>query len=327
MDKYSNSGNGDSLLNADAMNSKHHRLLVPVFFLILLLIHGDSLAQPVSVNIPAKKDNTLYEDPAGALSNGAGYYLFAGRTSQLTNSIRRGLMAFDVASMIPPGSVIVDARLTLFMSKASALATANTIELHRLQSDWGEGTSDALGEEGGGAPAATGDATWIHTFFNTGFWTSPGGDLVAGISSSASVNLVGFYTFMSTTNMVADVQNWLDNPADNFGWIILGDETAPGTSRRFNCKEDTLSTNRPILTLSYNPPTCCIGIRGDVNHDGLDANILDLTYLVDRIFRGGPPAFCAVEADLNSDGTPSNIIDLTFLVDRIFRGGPPSGPC
>jgi hypothetical protein len=72
---------------------------------------------------------------------------------------------------------------------------------------------------------------------------------------------------------------------------------------------------------------CCIVNRGDCNNDGTDANILDLTFLVDRIFRGGPPAVCPEEADVNSDGATSNILDLTFLVDRIFRGGPPPGPC
>ncbi len=73
--------------------------------------------------------------------------------------------------------------------------------------------------------------------------------------------------------------------------------------------------------------SCCVGIRGDVNNDGADANILDLTFLVDRIFRGGPQAVCLDEADVNSDGAPSNILDLTFLVDRIFRGGPAPGGC
>ncbi len=66
-----------------------------------------------------------------------------------------------------------------------------------------------------------------------------------------------------------------------------------------------------------------VGSRGG----GADANILDLTFLVDRLFRGGPAAGCPTEADVNSDGTSSNILDLTFLVDRIFRGGPAPGPC
>ncbi len=73
--------------------------------------------------------------------------------------------------------------------------------------------------------------------------------------------------------------------------------------------------------------TCCFDNLGDVNDDGTDANILDLTYLVDRIFRGGPPAYCDGEADLNGDSSAANILDLTFLVDRIFRGGPAPGPC
>lgn len=74
-------------------------------------------------------------------------------------------------------------------------------------------------------------------------------------------------------------------------------------------------------------PACCIGNRGDLNNDGTNLNILDLTFIVDRIFRGGPPPVCPKEADVNSDGVSTNILDLTFIVDRIFRGGAPAGPC
>ena len=69
------------------------------------------------------------------------------------------------------------------------------------------------------------------------------------------------------------------------------------------------------------------GIRGDFDRNGTDADVFDLTYLIDDIFRGGPDSPCILEADINSDGTPSNILDLTFLVDFIFRGGPAPGPC
>ncbi|MGH8015821.1 MAG: CHRD domain-containing protein, partial [Candidatus Zixiibacteriota bacterium] len=72
---------------------------------------------------------------------------------------------------------------------------------------------------------------------------------------------------------------------------------------------------------------CCQGGRGDLNYDGVNTNILDLTYAVDRIFRGGLPAPCFEEGDVNSDGTTINVLDLTFIVDRIFRGGPSAGPC
>jgi len=73
---------------------------------------------------------------------------------------------------------------------------------------------------------------------------------------------------------------------------------------------------------------CCVGIRGDANGDGsVLPNIIDLNYMVNRIFRGGPPYPCPKEADVNSDGGIGNIIDLNFLVNYIFRGGPLPGPC
>jgi len=72
---------------------------------------------------------------------------------------------------------------------------------------------------------------------------------------------------------------------------------------------------------------CCIGIRGDFNGDGIENNILDLTFIIDDIFRGGPPASCPAESDLNGDGILANILDLTYIIDDIFRGGPPPGAC
>ena len=72
---------------------------------------------------------------------------------------------------------------------------------------------------------------------------------------------------------------------------------------------------------------CCVNLRGDPNNDGNESNILDLTYAVDRIFRGGPAAVCFEEGNPNGDANSLNILDLTYFVDRIFRGGPPPVPC
>ncbi len=76
------------------------------------------------------------------------------------------------------------------------------------------------------------------------------------------------------------------------------------------------------------PEGCCIGIRGDMNGDNsASADILDLTYIVDLIFRGGSEISCPEEGDINSDGVVGSILDLTFVVDLIFRGGPQPGYC
>ena len=76
------------------------------------------------------------------------------------------------------------------------------------------------------------------------------------------------------------------------------------------------------------PAGCCQGNRGDMNgDDNASSDILDLTYIVDLIFRGGSDISCPEEGDINGDGVSGNILDLTFVVDIIFRGGPPPGPC
>ena len=47
---------------------------------------------------------------------------------------------------------------------------------------------------------------------------------------------------------------------------------------------------------------CCVGFRGDVNGDGADIDIVDLTFLVDYLFGIPPVLNCLPEADLNGDG-------------------------
>jgi len=192
------------------------------------------------------KDNTLYEyDPAeGDHSNGAGFHFFAGETAM--GELRRGVLAFDIAGSIPPGSTITAVSLSLNMSR-TLLETARTVELHKLLADWGEGTSHAPGEEGDGAPATTNDATWRHRFFDTIFWAMQGGDFSATVSASQVVGPVGQYTW-SSAQMVEDVQSWLDNPSSNFGWLVLGDESTNATSKRFDTRE---SASPPVLTIEY----------------------------------------------------------------------------
>jgi hypothetical protein len=204
-----------------------------------------SSASAAMISIFPSKDNTLYEyDPAeGDHSNGAGFHFFAGENGM--GELRRGVVAFDIAGTIPAGSTITAVSLTMNMSMTPA--GPETVELHKLLADWGEGTSHAPGGEGDGAPATTNDATWRHRFFDTIFWAMEGGDFSATVSASQSVGPVGQYTW-SSVQMVADVQSWVNNPASNFGWLVLGDESVAGSAKRFDTRE---SSSPPVLTIEY----------------------------------------------------------------------------
>jgi hypothetical protein len=210
---------------------------------------GLSLASAATIDINPIKDNTLYEYvPAdGDRSNALGNYFFAGETGM--GLLRRGVLAFDIAGNVPAGSTITSVSLSTQMSM-TASNTPRTIELHVLLADWGEGTSHAPLEEGQGAPATPNDATWRHRFFDTIFWTTQGGDFSGTVSASQSVGAIGQYIWTSP-QMVADVQSWLDNPANDFGWLVLGDESGIATAKRFDTRE---STSPPVLSIEYTPP-------------------------------------------------------------------------
>ena len=195
------------------------------------------------------KDNTLYQDDSGAVSNGAGGFFFAGNNNR--RLARRALIAFDVAGNIPAGSTITTVSLTLNVSRTQA--GGEPVELHRLLADWGEGASVGAGNQGGGGAAAPGDATWIHRFSGGETWAAPGGDFSPTVSANITVGVGGAHTW-SSAQMVADVQGWLNDPSSNFGWLLSGPEAGPQTAKRFDSKEASNPANRPALTIEFTPP-------------------------------------------------------------------------
>jgi hypothetical protein len=223
------------------------RKILPALLIAAMLgVPGLAIAQLANIN--PVKDNTLYQyDPTeGDQSNALGNHFFAGETAM--HELRRGVLAFDIAGNIPAGSTILGVTLSLNMSR-TGLDTSRTVELHKLLADWGEGTSQASGDEGTGAPATPNDATWRHRFFDTIFWTTEGGDFSATVSASQSVGAVGMYMW-SSPHMIGDVQSWLNNPATNFGWLVLGDESDILTAKRFDTRESAIP---PVLTIQYTP--------------------------------------------------------------------------
>jgi hypothetical protein len=215
--------------------------------LMLVLVAGTCRAVFGDTVILAPiRDNTLYEDGAGSLSNGAGIYFFAGKTA--APSLRRAVILFDFSS-IPSNATITSVSLALYLSKTHGGSATTT--LSKASQAWGEGISNA-GEPGGaGIQAEANDATWFHTFYNTQFWVNHGGDFSSTTSASTTVGAVNATYTWSGSGMVADVQGWVSNPATNFGWFIRGTETT-GKAQRYNSRENI--SNPPRLTVMYTAP-------------------------------------------------------------------------
>jgi hypothetical protein len=206
-------------------------------------------ATPARVELTPSKDATLFQDDAGAVDNGAGEGLFVGSTNN--RSVRRALIAFDLTS-IPRGSVVsrVELRLTVTRTQSGP----QNVALHRVAADWTQGAATAAGNEGGGAPAATGDATWVHRSFDRTRWARPGGDFAETPSVGVSVAGDGPVTFPSTPQLVTDVQSWVNSPEQNFGWALVGNERDPQTAKRFASREAADARVRPTLIVDLLPP-------------------------------------------------------------------------
>lgn len=267
-----------------------------------------------TVFLTADRDNTLYDDGFGGVSNGAGSYLFLGNTS--LGQYRRALVRFDVAGALPPGAVVTSARLRVAVSLAPPLVDPSPTTLHRLLEDWGEGTSNA-GEPGGrGTLATTGDATWRYRFYNTVEWATEGGTFVPAASAASLLGLAGeSTTYGSTPEMVADVQGWLDTPGGNYGWILRGDEDFFTTARRINSRENAAPETRPILEITFDPPSACSPCVADFNNSGGTPDDADVTAFF-AAWNAGDEC-----ADANGSGGTPDDADVTTFFNLWNAGG------
>lgn len=212
--------------------------------ILLTVLFLAGIAHAETVYIPATKDNTLYEHPAGELSNGSGDFLIVGRAQ--AGETRRALIAFTDLSAIPENATIHSVKLRLNL--ASVRMPASRIWLFRVHKDWGEGASDASGNEIAGAPAEPGDATWIHTHFAEEKWDYPGGDRAYLNSAELDVNEPGSYVFHSG-EMIYDVENWRTQSAGNYGWLITPHTQKITAAMQIRSREN--SKFPPMLEVTY----------------------------------------------------------------------------
>lgn len=225
-------------------------------------------------------------------------FVASGRDGSGSGLRRRGLFRFDLGS-IPTNASIESASLRLTVGSGN-VANGRSFSLYRLLVNWGEGTKSA----NLGLPATAGEATWNNRFHPDQPWSSPGGaagiDYVTDKSSSTFVGGLGNYTW---ADLESDIQFWLRNPEQNFGWMLISDdEGAVMSARRFSSR--TAGPNaRPMLTVVYTLPV----LAGDANNDG-KVDLLDFNIL--KTFFG--TGTTREQGDFNGDGVV-NLADFNIL--------------
>jgi len=76
-------------------------------------------------------------------------------------------------------------------------------------------------------------------------------------------------------------------------------------------------TGRILLykTVSTSTDSC-----GDANNDG-SVNLLDITFLINYLYKNGPAPPVTNNADVNADGS-INLLDITALINFLYKSGP-----
>lgn len=119
-----------------------------------LLLSQPIASWAVQISLQASRDATIFENAflsggnGATNSNGAGPGMFAGSNSN--QSPRRGLLSFDL-SAIPTDSTITSAQVQLTVGQIAGSGGSGsggdqitrTIELFKLNTDWGRGRPGA----------------------------------------------------------------------------------------------------------------------------------------------------------------------------------------
>jgi hypothetical protein len=154
---------------------------------------------------------------------GGNQVVIAGTTGPLSGSTHnRGLFRFDL-STIPSQAVISDVRVTFGVVRVPPSQVDADFGLYPILQSWAEGS-----------------ATWNNPGST---WHGAGGvaglDYATASSATRAIDpVLGNYTFASTAGLTSDVQAWVNNPAANFGWMLLTDqEGVDFTARQFGARE------------------------------------------------------------------------------------------
>ncbi|MGB0385470.1 MAG: DNRLRE domain-containing protein [Ardenticatenaceae bacterium] len=160
------------------------------------------------------------DESRGSLRN-----FWVGRNDSDGSGIERALLRFDVATEIPVGSTITSAQLSLYMSGRTANDSPMPITVYNVNGAWDENIN----------------------------WNSHGS--LVGAPTNATTSLDTNYGSKSW-DITSLVQQWVNNPAGNFGLILIGDESQAQRERGFwskDCDPSQCESRFPNLVVQWAP--------------------------------------------------------------------------
>jgi ferric-dicitrate binding protein FerR (iron transport regulator) len=144
------------------------------------------------------------------------------------------LFKWDVSSL-PPGSRVISAEITFWVTGA---APGASYRVHELRRPWEEL-----------------ETTW-KVYAGSNAWQTPGaqadldrGTKVLGVLSPGTAPLL--YTFPLNDAGIVTVQGWINAPVSNNGIVVTG--TALTNAWEFNSRESAPPERRPKLSITYIP--------------------------------------------------------------------------
>jgi len=224
-------------------------LAVYLGFASLVPVKADVLTlQPVA-------DTTLFQV---APDNNLGGATFFNAGTAGNGNRNRGIVLYDVTG-IPVGSVITEVAVSFEVVRQPATDMESSLfSLRRVFQPWAEGAQVPENEAspGLGAPAGPDEATWNSRGIGGQAWSQPGGeagvdysDTPSALTSSAGQGEI--VTFETSSELIGDINSWLNQPAANFGWMLVTESEDVGkTARSFASRESGFG---PTLTIFYTP--------------------------------------------------------------------------
>ena len=233
-------------------------------------------AKAITTIVYQPEDTVIYE---GYPDRNYGEAQWSGNSVRTGNptppSTYRTLVKFDLAGNLPANAVIDSAT---FSVRTIGGDTGNIIwNFYRVTNSWVEGTGyDGLPNSYDNGVIEFGSVSWNSREHDTLPWNTPGGDFdPAWLSLNQSMPVSSLYSWpISDGGGLAILQDWVDNPADNHGFLIDLDQ-GPGNSNDqvevtwYSSEQPhgvggITDAERPQLVVDYTPAGPTVVVPSDI---------------------------------------------------------------